>query len=118
MRSPRERRTFKRRLAAFSNVAELKKMLRLETGEDGKSGKLLERTGPIPEFKLSFLDESQGFSKVEVRSVNFEDLMWHLQRGESFIIALKFLGNCLKQRHFGALFTFAQLGGRCDCWGQ
>jgi hypothetical protein len=53
--------------------------------------KTLDKANLVSGFRLRFLskEESQIIHKVEVRNINFQDLMRHLLRGESVFIAPK-----------------------------
>lgn len=55
--------------------------------------KTMERADPIAGFKIRFLrgNENQTIQKVEVRNVNFQDIMRHMWRGESVLITPKLL---------------------------
>jgi hypothetical protein len=57
-------------------------------------GKAIPATN-IQRFKLLFMnnDESQRIHKVEVRNINFQDLMRHLKQGESVCITPELLGD-------------------------
>jgi hypothetical protein len=57
--------------------------------------KTMEKANSIIGFKISFLggNEDRKFRKVEVRKVNFQDLMRHMWRGESVLITPKLLEN-------------------------
>lgn len=54
--------------------------------------KAMEKANTFLGFRLGFLDktESQVIHKVEVRNINFQDLMRHLQRGELIFITPTF----------------------------
>jgi hypothetical protein len=71
----------------------MRKLLMLEEEKDDKLEKLVEKISPISKFKLSFLNENARIHQVEVRNINFQDLMRHLQHGESVIITPEFPGN-------------------------
>lgn len=72
-------------------------MLVLDDEEGSMWEKAMEKADPILGFKLRFLDtnENQVIHKVEVRNINFQDVMRHLQRGESVLITAKLPGNSL-----------------------
>lgn len=65
----------------------------LEVEKDDKLEKRIEETNSILKFQLSFLGENQRIHKVEVKNINFQDLMRHFQHGESVLITPKFLEN-------------------------
>jgi hypothetical protein len=75
----------------------MKKVLMLEAEKDGNLEKLVETTNPVVKFKLSFWDENQRIHSVEVRNINFQDLMRHLQHGESVLITPEFPEYCSTQ---------------------
>jgi hypothetical protein len=73
-------------------------MLRLEEEKRGNMWeKTMDKVDPISGFRLRFLgdDGSQLTHKVEVRNINFQDLMRHLRHGESVLITPKFRENSL-----------------------
>lgn len=85
-------------------MSRMKEMLILEEEEKGNiPEELMEKvvqTSTVLRFRLQFLDnnenkikENRTIHKVEVRNLNFQDLMRHLQRGESVLIIPKLLGN-------------------------
>lgn len=79
----------------------MKEMLILEEEKGNMPEELMEKVVSTPtvlRFRLLFLNnnENKTIHKVEVRNLNFQDLMRHLQRGESVFIVPKFLGNSLK----------------------
>jgi len=55
----------------------------------------MERANPVLGFKLRFLNDNgnQIIRKVEVGTINFQDVMRHLRRGESVLITPKLLSN-------------------------
>jgi len=63
--------------------------LKLEEEEMGCSEKMVMETNSIWGFKLQFLNGDKSIHQVEVRKINFQDLMCHLQKGESVLIAPK-----------------------------
>jgi hypothetical protein len=71
----------------------MKKMVMLETETDDKLEKLMEKTEPILAFQLSFFDENKNIHKVEVRNINFRDVMRHLQHRETVLITPEFPEN-------------------------
>jgi hypothetical protein len=80
----------------------MKEMLILEEEEKGNMPEeLMEKVVPtstVLRFRLLFINnnENKTIHKVEVRNLNFQDLMRHLQRGESVFIIPKLLGNSSK----------------------
>lgn len=81
----------------------MKKMLILEEEEEkgDMTEELMEKmvpTSTVRRFRLLFQNhnENKTIHKVEVRNLNFQDLMRHLQRGESVFIIPKLLGNSSK----------------------
>jgi hypothetical protein len=58
--------------------------------EDNVSG-IMENAKSVSGFRLQFLDENgkQIIHKVDVRSINVQDLLRHLRRGESVLITPK-----------------------------
>jgi hypothetical protein len=68
----------------------MKKMLILKEKDRISVGPMRkEISTPVLRFRLQFLnndDENQAVHKVEVRNINFLDLMQHLKRGESVFI--------------------------------
>jgi hypothetical protein len=63
--------------------------LKLEEEEIGYSEKMVMETDSIWGFKLLFLNGDKSVHQVEVRKINFQDLMRHLQNGESVLITPK-----------------------------
>jgi len=63
--------------------------LKLEEEEMEDSEKLVMETNSIWGFKLLFLNGDKSIHQVEVRKINFQDLMRHLQNGESVLITPK-----------------------------
>ncbi len=59
--------------------------------------KTMEKAEPISGFTLRFLgtDAGQTIHKVDIRNINFQDLMRHLRCGESVIITPKPNGHTL-----------------------
>jgi len=51
----------------------------------------MEKANLVSGFRLRFLNEDEGqtIHKVDVRNINFQDLMRHLLRGESVLITPK-----------------------------
>jgi hypothetical protein len=73
----------------------MKKTLLLEEERGNMWKKTMEKANSALRFELRFLDnnERQGIHKIEVRNINFQDLMRHLQRGESVLITPELLEN-------------------------
>ncbi len=69
----------------------MKKALKYE--EDEKelelSEKVIEKINVIQGFKLLFLNGNKTIHQVEVRKINFQDLMRHLKQGDSILITPK-----------------------------
>ncbi|MGB9760830.1 MAG: hypothetical protein ACP5IM_06885 [Candidatus Bathyarchaeia archaeon] len=63
--------------------------LKLEEEEMEHSEKLVMETNSVEGFKLLFLNGDKSIRQVEVRKINFQDLMRHLQNGESVLITPK-----------------------------
>lgn len=63
--------------------------------EGGMWEKVMEKVDPILGFKVKFLgtNQNQMIHKVDVRNINFQDVMRHLQHGESVVITPKLLNN-------------------------
>jgi hypothetical protein len=59
--------------------------------EEGSLSKVAERTNPVLGYRLQFLsnNETQTVHKVEVKSINLQDIMRHLCRGDSVLITPK-----------------------------
>jgi len=80
----------------------MEKMLILEEEEKGNIPEKFMRNVTLTSAALRFMllylnnDDNQTIHKVEVRNVNFQDLMRHLQRGESVFITPELLGNSSK----------------------
>lgn len=57
-------------------------------------------TSNILKFRVLFMnnDDSHRIQKVEVRNINFLDLMRHLKRGESVCITPELLGESLNHQ--------------------
>jgi hypothetical protein len=72
-------------------VAETKKTLLIQDDERGNiSERLIENTNLLVGFSLLFLaNEGRPTRKVEIRRINFQDIMRHLQYGESVLITPK-----------------------------
>lgn len=88
----------------------MKKMLMLEEGTMPEE--LVEKvvtTSAMLGFRLLFLDnnENEAIHRVEVRNINFQDLIRHLQRGESVFIIPKLLENSSKHAKKQAPWYFA-----------
>jgi hypothetical protein len=71
----------------------MKRALVLEEQNSFTEEKVMEKANLLRGFKLSFLDKlSDGHEevhRVEVKNVNIQDVMRHLQRGESVLITPK-----------------------------
>ena len=63
--------------------------LKLEEEEMEYSEKLVMETNSVGGFKLLFLNGDKSIHQVEVKKINFQDLMRHLQQGESVLITPK-----------------------------
>ena len=63
-----------------------------------RKGNIGEKANLVSGFRLRFMDkdENQIIHKVEVRKINFQDLMSHLRHGESVLITPKLLESSLK----------------------
>lgn len=79
-----------------------REMLILKEEEKGNMPEeLMEKmvsTPTVLRFRLLFLNNNANktIHKVEIRNLNFQDLMRHLQRGESVLIIPKLLRNSSK----------------------
>jgi len=71
----------------------MKRALVLEEEKPGMWEKVMEKANPLRGFKLSFLyklsNGCQEVHRVEVRNINIQDIMRHLQHGESVLITPK-----------------------------
>ena len=70
----------------------MKRVLVLEEENGNMWEKVMEKANPLRWFKLSFLDKSSNgcqVHRVEVRNINIQDIMRHLQHGESVLITPK-----------------------------
>jgi hypothetical protein len=87
----------KRLLVPFLGCNLNEKKLLLEEERGNMWEKTMDKANPVSGFRLGFLgkDENQMIHKVEVRNINFQDLMRHLRRGESVLIIPKFRENSL-----------------------
>lgn len=79
----------------------MKEMLILEEEKGNVPEELMEKivpTSTVLRFRLLFLNDNENktIHKVEVRNINFQDLIRHLKRGESVFIIPKLLGNSSK----------------------
>ncbi|MEM3623392.1 MAG: hypothetical protein QXR76_06470 [Candidatus Bathyarchaeia archaeon] len=86
--------------------------LKLEEEEMEFSEKLAMETNSVGGFKLLFLNGDKSIHQVEVRKINFQDLMRHLQKGESVLITPKLKEDFLaikKTREEQAPWYFAHL---------
>lgn len=84
----------------------MKEMLILEEEKANTSEELMEnavKASPVLRFRLLFLDgnKDRAIHKVDVKNLNFQDLMRHLQRGESVLIIPKLLENSLETAEKG-----------------
>jgi hypothetical protein len=68
--------------------------------EEGKIPDAAEYSRLVPRYELQFLsnDDSQTVHKVEVRRVNFQDIMRHLGQGNSVLITPKLQENSTKKQ--------------------
>jgi hypothetical protein len=68
--------------------------------EEGKITKDIEHSSLVLHYELQFFtnDDSQAIHKVEVRSVDFYDVIRHLRQGESVLITPKFQENLTKKQ--------------------
>jgi hypothetical protein len=68
--------------------------------EEGKIPKTVEHSSPVLRYELQFLskDDSQTVHKVEVRSVDFHDVIRHLRQGDSVLITPKLQENLTKKQ--------------------
>lgn len=71
-------------------VTKMKKIAVLDE-EESNVPEMMENAKPVSGFKLQFLSENekQTTHKVDVRSINLQDLLYHLRRGESVLITPK-----------------------------
>ena len=71
----------------------MKRVLVLEEEKPSMWEKVMEKANPLRGFKLSFLcklsNGCQEVHRVEVRNINIQDIMRHLQHGESVLITPK-----------------------------
>jgi hypothetical protein len=69
----------------------MKKMLMHEE-EEGTKPEIIETPSSLHGYTLQFVseNENQTVRKVEVRRVNFQDIMRHLRQGDSVLIRPKF----------------------------
>lgn len=79
----------------------MKERLILEEEKGDIPEELMGKVAPksaVLRFRLLFLNnkENKTIHKVEVKNLNFQDLMRHLQRGESVFIIPKLLGDSSK----------------------
>jgi hypothetical protein len=79
-----------------------KERLILEEERGNIPEELLEKVVPpsaMQRFRLLFLNNNKNrtIQKVEVKNLNFQDLMRHLHRGESVYITPKLLGDSSKE---------------------
>lgn len=79
-----------------------KEMLIIEEERGNIPEELLEKVVPpstMLRFRLLFLNNNENgtVQKVEVKNLNFQDLMRHLRRGESVFITPKLLGDSSKE---------------------
>jgi hypothetical protein len=79
----------------------MKETLIIEEEKGNIPEELMEKVVPtsaVLRFRLLFLNnnENKTIRKVEVKNLNFQDLMRHLQRGESVFIIPKLLGDSSK----------------------
>lgn len=63
--------------------------------EEGKIPKAIENSSLVLRYELQFLsnDDNQSVHKVEVRSVDFHDVIRHLRQGDSVLITPKLQEN-------------------------
>jgi hypothetical protein len=68
--------------------------------EEGKITKDIEHSSLVLHYELQFFtnDDSQAIHKVEVRSVDFYDVIRHLRQGESVLITPKLQENLTKKQ--------------------
>jgi hypothetical protein len=68
--------------------------------EEGKIPKDMEHSSLVLRYELQFFtnDDSQAVHKVEVRSVDFYDIIRHLRQGESVLITPKLQENLTKKQ--------------------
>ena len=76
-------------------AARTKKMLLVEDEERGNIPEgFMENTTHVVGFSLVFLgNHGRPIRKTEMRRINFQDVMRHLQRGDSILITPKLLGS-------------------------
>lgn len=83
----------------------MKNMLLIEEEKGNTWEKTMEKANQLSGFMLRFLgrDAGQKIHKVEVRNIDFQDLMRHLRLGQSVLIIPKPNGHALenarKQEH-------------------
>jgi hypothetical protein len=67
--------------------------------EEGTTPKTIENCGLVLRYELQFFDneDSQIVHKVEVRNVDFHDVVRHLQQGDSVLITPKFQENSTRK---------------------
>jgi len=78
--------------------------------EEGKTPKTMEHCDPVIRYDLQFLinDGSHTVHKVEVRNVDFHDVIRHLRQGDSVVITPKLQENLTKkQRQDRSTWYFA-----------
>ena len=73
----------------------MKRIVMLEEERVNTPKEIIRDAKPVIGFSLKFLsgDESQIIRKMEVRDINFQDIKYHLERGEVVLISPKFLEN-------------------------
>lgn len=94
------------------DVISTKRMLIVEEESGNMWEKTMEKANPVSGFRLRFLgkDESKMIHKVEVRNINFQDLIRHLRCGESVFITPRLKENFsenAKKREGRTLWYFA-----------
>ena len=77
----------------YTSVIYMKKISMFE--EEGNVPEMMRNANPMLWFRLQFLNknESQTVHKVDVRSINLQDLLRHLRQGESVLITPKLQEN-------------------------
>ena len=68
--------------------------------EEGNLSKVAESSNPVLGYRLQFLsnNETQTVHKVEVKSVDFHDVIRHLRQGDSVLITPKLQENLTKKQ--------------------
>jgi hypothetical protein len=74
--------------------------------EEEDAPRFVEGSNPVLGYELQFLSNDKTLHKVEVRSLNFQDVIRHLRQGEAVLITPKLQENLEKKKQYQGSWYF------------